>query len=325
MFNLSLKTKQPFASEFLEAALKPGMEKLANSYLLTGSNNLDMYFLAMETARILNCPEKTENCICNNCSWIRQNRHPAVITVSPIDYIHPNKDGKPKTVITIDQARSLKEALNISSQYHRVVIFTDAREGKEYEAKAEQLWREYKEFISPPFLQNSDSLRENWIPQSLTYKTFHSEPANALLKIIEEPPSNITFFFLTKDKQDMLDTIVSRSQAVSLAYNPESSYEIDILEELFCSFPPNNRDNAIMCSEKFIETAKEKSMPLEEMLNILEKYMILQIRQNSDNNNFCINRINSLKKIQKAKTEIKNYVNPQAVMDSLLLGLLDSN
>ena len=99
MFNHVIKAKQPFAARFLEFVLTPGKEKLANAYMFTGSSIMDMYFLALETARILNCHDKTENCACSSCSWIRQNRHPTVITISPIDYIHANKDGKPKTVI----------------------------------------------------------------------------------------------------------------------------------------------------------------------------------------------------------------------------------
>ncbi|HSA05614.1 MAG TPA: hypothetical protein P5556_00385 [Candidatus Gastranaerophilales bacterium] len=321
MFKEQLKLNQPFVSGFLESALIPGKEKLANAYLLTGNNTIDMYFLALETARILNCSHKTENCACNNCQWIRQNRHPAVITISPIDYIHANKDGKPKTVITIDQARFLKKALSVSSQYHRVIVFTDAKEGKEYESKAEQLWGNYKDFIAPPVLENSNSERESWLPLPLSYKTFHSEPANALLKIIEEPPPRVTFFFFTKDKEDMISTIVSRSQAISLKYNPENYIEDQVFENFFGNFPPNSAAEGILYSEKLIELAKENSLTLEEAINRLERYLILQIRQASGNKEYCLRLINQVKSIQKALIELKSYVNPQAVADSLAISL----
>lgn len=318
MFNPELKLKQSFASQFLESALIPGREKLANSYMLTGSNTFDMYFLALETARILNCSNKTGDCSCTSCCWIAQNRHPAVITVSPIDYIHHNKDGKPKTVVTIDQARGLKQSLNVSSQYHRVIIFTDAKEGKEYEQKSKLAWKDYREFIAPPILENSDSLRESWIPAPLSYKTFHSEPANALLKIIEEPPPKITFFFLTKDREDMLDTIVSRSQVISLAYNPENKFETGLLDEFFKKFPPNSREEAILFSERLLEISKENSLSVEDMLSLIENHLILLIRHNSENKTFCKKTIEHLQNIRKAKIELSNYVNPQAVMDSLM-------
>ena len=319
MFNLKIKTNQPFASEFLEAALAPGKERVANAYLLTGSNTMDMYFLALETARILNCEKKIADCTCNNCAWIRQNRHPAVTTISPIDYIHPNKDGKAKTVITINQARSLKQSLAVSSQYHKVIIFTDAKEGKEYESKAELMWQGYREFFSPPALQNNDSQRNNWIPIPLTYKIMHSEPANALLKIIEEPPPRVTFFFLAKDREDMLDTIVSRSQIIPLSYNPENTCETNILEKFFSNFPPKTKEEAILYSEKFLEIAKENSLSLEDLLNIMQKYLVFSLKENSSDNNYCLNNIKWLKSIHMAQIELKSYVNPQAVTDSMFI------
>lgn len=321
MFNQLIKQKQPFASRFLEAALAPGREKLANSYMLTGSNILDMYILALETARILNCPDKTENCTCTSCGWISKNRHPAVITVSPVDYIHHNKDGKSKTVITIDQARGLKQALSSSSQYYRVIIFTDAKEGKDYESRAEALWENYNEITSPPVLENNDFVRNSWIPAPLSYKTFHSEPANSLLKIIEEPPSGVTFFFLTKDREDMLDTIVSRSQIIPLVYNPEKATKTSILDEFFRKFPPGSREEAILYTERLQEIAKENSLSLEELLNQVESYLIILIRQNSQNSRFCKITTDRLKLVQKAKNELSRYVNPQAVMDSLFISL----
>jgi len=322
MFNSAIKTRQPFASQFLESALTPGSEKLANSYLLTGSNMLDMYFLATETARILNCESKTAGCACNNCQWVKQNRHPALITISPIDYIHANKDGKPKTVVTINQALRLKNSLGVSSRYHRVIILTGAAEGKEYESQSDLLWQNFREFISPPVLESSDSERNNWIPLPLTYKTFHSEPANSLLKILEEPPPNVTFFFLTRDREDMIDTIASRSQIIPLTYNPEKSQNTDVLDKFFEAFPPKNKEEGVLYSERLMEIAKENSMSIDNLLDLIQEHLILQVRQNNSDVDFCKKNIERLKSLQKAKTELKNYVNPQAVMDSLLIDVV---
>ncbi len=322
MFNPIIKSRQPFASEFLESALTPGREKLANSYLLTGSNMLDMYFLAVETARILNCESKTANCNCTSCQWVKQNRHPAMTTISPIDYIHANNDGKPKTVVTINQARHLKQSLNVSSRYHRVIVFTGAAEGKEYDAQSEIQWEGFREFISPPVLEGSDSKRNSWIPLPLTYKTFHSEPANALLKILEEPPPNVTFFFLTRDREDMIDTIVSRSQIIPLKYNAQKSQTSEVLGGFFRVFPPKTKSEAVSFSERLMEIAKENSMSIENLLDLIQEHLILQVKQNCSDIDFCHNNIRRLKSLQKAKIELKSYVNPQAVMDSLLIDVV---
>lgn len=320
MFNSFIKSRQPFASEFLEAAITNN--KTANVYMLTGSNTMDMYALAIETARILNCKEGTTNCICNNCSWVRQNRHPAVITVSPIDYVHPNKDGKAKTVVTVEQARQLRQVLAVSSQYHRVIILTDAKEGKDYEGTSELLWKNYKDFIAPPVLQDSEKERTGWIPQPLTYKTFHSEPGNTLLKTLEEPPTGVTFFFLTRDREDMLDTIVSRAQVIPLAYNPEQPRDSSILSKFFSAFPPKSKEESLLYSEKLLEISKENAIPLDELLTMIQEYMLSMIKQNLSNESFCKSCTNRLKAVKKAQDELKSYVNPQAALDSMCINLV---
>lgn len=259
MFNSVIKEKQPFVARFLEGALVRGKEKLNSAYILTGNNLEDKLELANETARILNCNIKTPECICVNCSWVRQNTHPAVIKLEP-----------EKTVITIAQARNLKQQLIVSSQYHRVVIFTQA-----------------------------------------DYKILHSESANALLKIIEEPPPRVTFFFFVRDREDILDTIVSRSQIVPLRYTPEDGLDYSLLE----GFPPGQRDDALMLAEKLL---KGEHNP-EEVLEVMQQYVGLNIKQNAGNREFCLKNIDYLKNIQKAGIELQSYVSAQAVFDSLLI------
>jgi len=43
------------------------------------------------------------------------------------------------------------------------------------------------------------------------------EAANALLKVLEEPPRGLVFLFLAENPGDLLATIVSRSQVVRMA------------------------------------------------------------------------------------------------------------
>jgi len=80
MFSEKLKTEQPFATKFFEAALNSKNGKLSHAYMLTGSDPMAQYNLAMRIAKILNCQNNASaDCTCTNCNWIKQNRHPAVI------------------------------------------------------------------------------------------------------------------------------------------------------------------------------------------------------------------------------------------------------
>jgi hypothetical protein len=49
-----------------------------------------------------------------------------------------------------------------------------------------------------------------------------TEAANALLKIVEEPPRGLIFLFLTENREDLLPTIVSRSQVVRVTASDDS-------------------------------------------------------------------------------------------------------
>lgn len=324
MYSEKLKSLQPFATKFFEAALSLKNNKFAHAYTFVGGDAMAQYNLAVQTAKILNCTnilEQRPDCTCTNCSWIAQNRHPAVITISPIDYLHGNEDGKSKTVITIGQTKYLKQELLKSSQYHRVIIFTDAVEGKENEKNAENLWKNYVGELSPPFLDMSEQKRLDWSPLPLTRKILHSESANALLKTIEEPPPNTTFFFLTKDKENMLETIISRTQVLPVLSNYSETFDLSILEKFFEVFPPKNNYEALTYSDRLLAIAKEHFLSEKDLLVLIQDYLRKILRANASDKAVCAKITDNIQKIEQAQNEIKNYVNKQAVFESLMIAL----
>lgn len=140
-------------------------KNIAHCILFYGSDIQAQYDLALEIARMLNCTgDHTPDCQCLNCKWIRENNHPAVLTISKVD--NKPSDDNSKTVISIDQARMIKNDLLVTSDYHRVLIFCD----KDKEGNV----------------------------AGLNLLNFQADAANALLKTFEEPPSNTTFFFFNK-------------------------------------------------------------------------------------------------------------------------------
>ena len=99
-------------------------KNIAHCILFYGSDIQAQYDLALEIARMLNCTgDHTPDCQCLNCKWIRENNHPAVLTISKVD--NKPSDDNSKTVISIDQARMIKNDLLVTSDYHRVLIFCD--------------------------------------------------------------------------------------------------------------------------------------------------------------------------------------------------------
>ena len=81
-----LSDKYPFLTNFFENAIGKSsgeQSKLAQSIVLYG-NDLDaQYTLALEIARLLNCiGDKSDDCQCLNCKWVREGTHPAVQTIT---------------------------------------------------------------------------------------------------------------------------------------------------------------------------------------------------------------------------------------------------
>jgi len=325
MFSDKFKLNQPIITQFFEAALS-GSFKLHHAYMFTGSDLMAQYYTSIQIAKILNCQNDkthTENCICTNCLWINRNRHPAVITISPIDYTYGNKDSKTSTVITVNQARYLKEALSTSSPYYRVIIFTDAAEDKTYEKKAELLWKEYEGILAPPALENSSEYdRVSWLPLPIKQETFNPATLNSLLKTVEEPEDRVIFFFLTKDKEDIIDTIVSRCQILPVKTIQKPIINLEIFSRISDSFPPKDHAHALLVSEKLIEISKQESINTEDILDSLQEYFRGLIESNADNRILSLKFMNYIQKIEKAKTELTHYLSPQIVLESLFLGFI---
>ena len=77
MFNEYLKQTNSKTVEYFETLLKSfyeGKKNIPNSIILWGSDVLAQYFFALDLARNLNCKkDKSIDCDCLNCNWIRNN------------------------------------------------------------------------------------------------------------------------------------------------------------------------------------------------------------------------------------------------------------
>ena len=309
-----LEKEFKFTSAFFDNAIKK--DKLFHSYLLTGNNNAAKYAFALNIARILNCMgDKSEECECLNCKWIKNNSHPAVMTFSPIDFIHVNDGGKSKDNISVAQARFIKDELNKTSTYHRVLIITDAVEGKEAQEDYEKL---KKYGVKPPLEAGNTGEEERiWAPKSLSVNIFTTETANALLKTIEEPFENVTFFFLADSKEDLIQTIVSRCQCVNIPSSPDKDRDFSVIEKIIKNFPPKDPLTAVMLADCVKNISKENDISLTDVLEIAEEYYGKILSENLTNAQNYRTILTFLNKLEMAKNQLERYVNPDSVLENL--------
>lgn len=302
IFTEEMKNKYPFASKFFEMALTGEESRFAHGFILAGNNIAMQYKMALEIAKYLNCTKsKDKNCDCINCSWIEDNAHPAVITISPIDYTD-----KERKEISVSQIRKLRSALGVTSPYHRVVIITDA---KEVESDLP--------FKAPKLSQhNSDRI---WAPYPLSQKVFDKAPVNAMLKILEEPPERVTFFFLANNKDELLPTIVSRCQSISLVANEIDNTDLSVVSEFLERIPYKSEDEVFILVQKFLELSKE-ILP-ETLIDMMQKSIKNNLLQNLGDRVFVDSQISLLRKLEETKVQMKSFVQLQNIVESLLFSL----
>lgn len=307
MLNPIFKNKFPFATNYFSELLNLVFENKRNfpqSIIFEGTDTKTQYLFALELARILNCQkDKSQNCDCINCNWIRTHSHPAINNVSEIHF--KGEGDESKTVISAKQAREIEKNLTLSSDYHRFFIFFSSDE------------KEYDPFELSDFQELNYSSDINFSIKPLNYNTFHSTTPNALLKSIEEPPAKTTFIFLTKSKEDILPTIVSRCLVFKLSGSKEKLNYNDILS-LISTYPNINYKNAFDVSQNAQAYIKENNENLETFLNKILEYLKDLLKQNiqmSPKINQDIKIINEAIKHSKANMSDKN------ILDTMFLRL----
>lgn len=282
---LCLDEKYPFLMNYFKKSIDN--VNISHCLLFYGSDIQAQYDIALEIARLLNCKQTGEkNCQCLNCNWIRENKHPAVMTISKVD--NKPSDDSSKTVISIEQARMIKNDLLVTSDYHRVLIFCDRDEDGNV--------------------------------CGLNTQNFQEETSNALLKTFEEPPANTTFIFLTKDKSDMINTIVSRAQCFYVPSMKDEESDFSLVYETMEGYLELERDEVLDFNDKILALVKENNPEI--IFTQMQNYIESILRRNLKNRILKMKLIDDLKSIEKAKKEYKLNMNIQTILETLSFSLI---
>lgn len=280
--NSEITTQYPFLMKYFNNGINSDGKNIAHCILFYGSDIQAQYDLALEISRMLNCTgDHTETCQCLNCRWIRENNHPAVLTISKVDN-KPTSDTT-KNVISIEQARMIKNDLLVTSDYHRVLIFCD---------------RDSERHVS-----------------GLNQYNFQSDAANALLKTFEEPPSNTTFFFLTKDKSDMITTVVSRAQCFYVPSMKDEDREFSYVKDAMDGYLELERNEVLDFNDKILDLAK--MVEPEIVFTQMQNYIEFLLKANLDNPALKVKLISDIKSLEKAKKESRLGINIQTIVETL--------
>lgn len=288
-YNNEISKKYPQLLEYFKSGIYDENKNISHCLLFWGPDIQSQCELALDVARLLNCSKDgNDSCDCLNCKWVREQTHPAVKIYTRLDFKEGSSDEeetKGKKNINIAQAKSIISELSITSDYHRVYIFCDRDE-------------------------EGNLLLLNQI-------NFPEATSNALLKTFEEPPKNTTFIFLTKDKSDIISTVVSRAQSFFVPSVVIENQEYNLVEDFISNYWTTGRNQVLDFENKMSVLIAEHGAMV--VFSQIQNYLLSMIKTNSQNKPLFYKFMDDMKSVEDAKRQISltPAMNIQTVVENL--------
>lgn len=296
-YNNKIAEKYPEIINYFKSGIYDENKNIGHCLLFWGPDITSQCELALEISRMLNC--KTDGnieCDCLNCRWIREQAHPAVKIYTRLDFKEADEksdseeSSSGKKNINIAQAKSIISELSVSSDYHRVYIFCDRDEDG------------------------------NLLP--LNEINFPSVTSNALLKTFEEPPENTTFIFLTKDKSDVISTVVSRAQSFFIPAIVSDNSDFSLVSDIISNYWTLERNNVLDFERDLMELISNNDAKT--IFTQIQNYMLSIMRSNFENKNLFNRLSEDMHYVEDAQKQISltPSMNLQTVCENLSFKLL---
>ena len=212
----------------LTGAVRQG--HVAHALLFAGSEGGGALPLALAFAAYLNClaPTETDSCgSCSNCVKIHKHIHPDVQYVFPVTTTKSVTKEPVSQKFMAEWRAFLQEepygSLNAWLQH----MGAENKQGNISREESRQLIR----VLSLKAFEAPFKVIILWLPELL-----HATSANALLKILEEPPAQTVFLLVSNDSDRLLPTISSRLQRIQV--RPFSEDELSAYLEQTQELPP---------------------------------------------------------------------------------------
>lgn len=183
-------------------------QHVAHAQLFMGADGSANLALALAYATYLNCENKgaTDACgVCASCVKMNKLVHPDMNFVMPVT----TTKQVPKEALSQNFLPDWREFL-LENPYQTLndwmqFIGAENKQGNISKDESRQLVR----FASLKAFEAEFKIILIWLPELM-----HSAAANALLKLLEEPPAKTIFLLVTNAADKLLATILSRTQKV---------------------------------------------------------------------------------------------------------------
>lgn len=183
--------------------------QLPHALLIVGPEGVGGLSFALALAQFIFCANKLtdDSCgLCPNCQKVRKLEHADLHVTFPS--IPPKSGTKAMSRYYIQEFREFIAQTPYGTTYDWLQ-FIDA-ENKQGNITAEEC-REIIETLNLKSYEGGKKIQIIWRPEYL------GKEGNILLKLIEEPPADTLLILVAEDTEDILPTILSRTQAIRLA------------------------------------------------------------------------------------------------------------
>lgn len=246
--------------------------RVSHAQLFLGPEGCGGLPLALSYATYLLCSNKQENDSCGTCSGcIRANKleHPDLHFSFPI--VKERKVEKSDDVISEFRKAVIEQPyLNLKHWYSS--LEAEAKSGIIPDAEAGSIIHKlnYKSY------EGEYKILIMWMAELM-----NTTAANHLLKIIEEPPDNTVFILIAENQENILPTILSRTQLIKI---PAISDE-EILEKMISKYEVSveSAENIAMLAEGNMWSAITMVLEMDDTgsnLQTFRKWMLLCHKKN---------------------------------------------
>lgn len=185
-------------------------DRLAHALILKGKPGIGKLAFATAIAQLINCeqPVQGDSCgKCGACVKIAKGIHPDVRYILPI--VSGKQDGKPP--VSDDYFPQLREAFFANPYYsfNEWITLMDG-DNKQVGIRIHEI-RELKRKITLKAFEGKYKVVIIWNAEKI-----NTEAANAMLKLLEEPPERTVIIMTVSDTSQLLTTINSRCQRIQM-------------------------------------------------------------------------------------------------------------
>lgn len=218
--------------------------RVSHAYLFYGIPGVGKLALAIAFAQFLSCENKNENDSCGECPSCKKYEkliHPDLHFVFPVisKTISDNYIQQWRETILSDPYFSYNEWMQ--------KIESDNKQGGIHVEEASEIIRK----LNLKTFESEYKVMIIWLPEKMNVQT-----ANKLLKILEEPPTNTVFILVTDDRQDMLGTILSRTQPIKILGIDDDSMKRNLINEF--EIDENTAEDIVKISNGSLIEAKDQ-------------------------------------------------------------------